>query len=149
MIFVQLADPTEKQTVFCHCVIRARPGENQSVVAAKGGNHDRDRHDRCASAGENHIGRFRCDTIAWRTLNCRKWKRREVCDIRQQIESDHEKCSERERKRNVAARILHFASGERDIVPGVGGKKRIGLRHANADEQTESCRGGKSRANFL
>ena len=37
----------------------------------------------------------------------------------------------------VAPRILHFAGGERDVVPGVGGEERSGLRHAERDEQAE------------
>src|SRR5947207_13294284 len=47
------------------------------------------------------------------------------------------------------ARIYDLAGGERDIVPGVGGKERIGLRHANADEESEGGRGSQSFTDLL
>ena len=52
--------------------------------------------------------------------------------------------AERQRQRDVAPRVLHLAGGERDVVPGVGGEQRSGLRHADRDEQAE--RGQRRRA---
>ena len=45
--------------------------------------------------------------------------------------------AERQRQRNVAPRVLHFARRERDVVPGVGREERPGLRDADGDEQAE------------
>ena len=48
--------------------------------------------------------------------------------------------AERERQRDVAPRVLHFAGGERDVVPRVGREERSGLRDADRDEQPERGR---------
>ena len=47
-----------------------------------------------------------------------------------------------ERQRDVAARVLHLAGRERDVVPGVGGEERADLRDADGDEQAERAVGG-------
>ncbi len=92
--------------------------------------------------GKNYVGCLGRDAIARRILNCGEWQRRQIGDIREQIKADDENRSERERQRNVAPRIDHFAGGESDVVPGVGRKERIRLRDADADEQAERGRGG-------
>src|SRR6202022_4367419 len=57
--------------------------------------------------------------------------------------------AECEREGNVATRIYDLASCEGDVVPRVGGEKRIGLRYADSDEEPECGRGGQSFADFL
>ena len=149
MVLVQLADATEKETVTRHCIVSARAGEDQSVVTAECRNHDSNGHDGCASAGKNDVGRLRGHAVAWRILNCGERKRGQIRNVSEQIKSDHQNGAERERQRNVATRIYDLAGGEGNVVPGVGGEKRIGLRHANADEESEGGRGSQSFADLL
>ena len=149
VFLVQLAHAPEEQTVARHRIVSARAGQNQPVVAAEGRDHDRDRHDGRARAGKNYVRRLRRDAIARRILNRFERQRRQISNVREQIKADDENRAERQRERNVAPRIFHFAGGESDVVPGVGGEKRIGLRHADADEKSEGGRGSQASADFL
>ena len=69
MVFIQFTDPPEKKTVARHRIIGARTGEDQSIIAAEGRNHNRDCHDRCPRAGKNYVGSFRSNAIARRILD--------------------------------------------------------------------------------
>ena len=40
---------------------------------------------------------------------------------------------------NRPSRVLHFACGERDVVPAVGGEDRSHLRNAESDEKPQSA----------
>src|SRR4029077_5191618 len=42
-----------------------------------------------------------------------------------------------------------LAGREGNVVPGVGGEERIGLRHADADEEPECGGGGQALPNIL
>ena len=139
----------EEETVARHRIVGARARQNQPVVAAEGRDHDRDGHDGRARAGKDHVGGFRRDAVARRVLNRLERQRRQIRDVGEQIEADDKDGAERERERNVATRIYHFAGREGDVVPGVGGEKRIRLRHADADEETEGGRGGQALADIL
>jgi hypothetical protein len=96
VIFVQFAHPPKEEAVARQRIVGARAGENKSVIAAKGGNHDGDGHDGRASAGKNHVGRLRRNAIARRILDCAERERRQICDVGQKIKADHQKCAERE-----------------------------------------------------
>ena len=100
-------------------------------------------------AGEDYVRRCRCNAISGHGLDPFDWQRYEIRDVGQQVESDNQKCSECERERNVATRVLHFSGGEGDVVPGVGSEKRVRLRHADAHEQSERGRGGQAFADIL
>src|SRR5207244_7235492 len=69
VVLVQLADATEKETVTRHCIVSARAGKDQPVVAAECRNHDSDGHDGRARAGKNDVGRLRGNAAAWPTMN--------------------------------------------------------------------------------
>ena len=77
-------------------------------------------------------------------LDRRKRKRDEIGDVREQIKHDHDAGADGERERKIAARILHFARGESNVVPGIGGEERTGLRDADGDEQAEGGGGAES-----
>ena len=96
MVSVQLANRAKEESVACHCVIGACAGENQSVVTTERRDHDRDRHDGRAAAGENDVGCFGGDAIARRILNRGEWQGGEIGYVRQQIETDHQNRSERQ-----------------------------------------------------
>src|SRR5581483_3651568 len=98
---------------------------------------------------KNDVSSLGRNTIARGVLNCAEWQRRKVSDIREQIQSDNENRSEGERQRNVATRIDHFAGGESNVVPGVGGKERIRLGDANTNKQAERRDRGQTFADFL
>jgi len=82
-----------------------------------------------------------CDAIRGGVLDGFERKRDEIGDVRKQIERDHDAGADGERERKIAARIFHFSRGESNVVPGISGEKRAGLRYADGYEQTE-CGGG-------
>src|SRR5439155_4748198 len=119
MVFIQFTNPPEKKTVTRHRIIGTRTGENQSIIATEGRNHNRHCHDRRPGAWKDYVGSFRSDTIAWSILDRGERKRRQISDVRQEIKSDNQKRAEGERQRYVAPRFLHFSGDERDVVPRV------------------------------
>src|SRR5436189_2209097 len=102
-----LTNTANENTVSGHRVVSTRACEDKAVVATERRNHDRDRHDRRARAGKDNVRGLGRDAVARRVLDRGKWKSSEISDVREQIKCDHEKGAERERKRNVAPRILH------------------------------------------
>src|SRR5207244_11811374 len=96
VVLVQLANATEKETVTRHCIVSARAGKDQPVVAAECRNHDSDGHDGRARAGKNDVGRLRGHAVAWRILNCGERKRGQIRKISEQIKPDHQNGAERE-----------------------------------------------------
>src|ERR1700730_5979301 len=52
---MQFASAAKKQAVLSHGVIDAGSGENQSIIAAEAGDHDRRRHEITANGAE-HLG---------------------------------------------------------------------------------------------
>ena len=64
----------------------------------------------------------------------------EVGDVGQEVEGDDQAGARGERERDVAARVLHLAGGEGDVVPRVGGEERADLGDAEGDEQAERRR---------
>src|SRR5205823_2444350 len=149
VVLVQLADATEKETVTRHCIVSARAGEDQPVVAAECRNHDSNGHDGRACAGKDDVGGLGRHAVARRILDRVERKRGQIRNVSEQIKPDHQNGAERERERNVTTRIYDLAGGEGNVVPGVGGEKRVGLRHANPDEESENGRGSQSFANLL
>ena len=65
----------------------------------------------------------------------------EVAEVAEQVESDDDAGAKAEGERQVAAGVADFAGDEGDVVPGVGGEERAGLRDAECDEEAE-CGGG-------
>ncbi len=128
-----------------HRVIDARAGEDQAIRAAERRDHDRQRHQRRAAVAENRGQRRGGDAIVRRRLNLVQRQRRKIANIGQEIERDDDRRAHGERNGNIALRIFHFARRKRDVVPGVGGKKRSHLRDAERDEQTERARCGRHR----
>ena len=45
-----------------------------------------------------------------------------VNEVAGDIKRDHNARAHRQRERQIAAGIFHFAGGERDVIPGVGGE---------------------------
>ena len=76
-------------------------------------------------------------------------ERDQICDVDQKVQADHERGAHGERERDVPFRVLDLTGGERDVIPGVGGEKRIGLRNADGDEKAEGGRGGQAMPDFL
>src|SRR5579883_1298389 len=77
-------------------------------------------------------------------LDLREGKRHKIGNVRQQIQQNDQPGSHGQRQRNIALGIFHFAGGEGDVVPGVGGKERSGLRNADGGEQAERGGGGQA-----
>ena len=75
--------------------------------------------------------------IERRRLHLVERQHHQISDVRQQVQTDHDRRPEGQRQRHVAARRAHFARREGDVVPGVGGKERSGLRHAQRHQQAE------------
>jgi hypothetical protein len=63
----------------------------------------------------------RSDGACWIGL---EGQRDEIRDVGQQIQRDDDDRAEGERERDVAARLFHFAGGERDVVPGISREER-------------------------
>ena len=63
LVLVQCAGLLEEHAVAAHRVVGAGAGEDQTVVAAEGRDHDADRHDHRAEAGEDRFERRRRDAI--------------------------------------------------------------------------------------
>src|SRR4051812_37799929 len=149
MVFVQFADAPEEKSIPRHRVVSPRSRENQAIVAAEGGDHDRNRHNGRAGPWEDYVRGLGRDPVARRILDCGERKRSEVSDVCEQIKSDDEEGAEREREWNIASRIFHFAGGEGDVVPCVRGEKRVGLRDADANKKSERGYGRQAWADFL
>jgi hypothetical protein len=64
-------------------------------------------------------------------------KRHEIGDVGEEVENDHDAGANGERERKIAAGIFHFTGSESDVVPGIGGEKRAGLRNTDGYEQAE------------
>ena len=47
-------------------------------------------------------------------------QRKQVNEVRRNVEQDHDAGADRQRQRQVALRILHLTGREGDVVPGVG-----------------------------
>src|ERR1700722_1350506 len=60
---VYIANAFEEQSVFGHRVINARSGQDQSVVAAKCGNHDGDGYEYRAAGPDDHFSDGRAHAI--------------------------------------------------------------------------------------
>ena len=56
------------------------------------------------------------------------------------VERDHNARAHRQRERQIAAGILHFAGGEGHVVPGVGGEQRSDLRHRENGQRAHQHR---------
>src|SRR5277367_922050 len=77
-------------------------------------------------------------------LDCFQRKRAEIGDIGEQIERDYDARADGEREREIAARIFYFSGGESNVVPGIGGEERTGLRDADGHEQAEGGGGAEA-----
>src|SRR4029077_15403769 len=100
---------------------------NQAVVAAEGGNDDGYSHDHGAGGAEDGVECGAGDTIVGSSLDLHEWKGEEISQIREAVESDDDDGAEGHGEGDVALGIFHFAGGEADVVPGVGGKQRANL----------------------
>src|SRR5207237_8334968 len=76
-------------------------------------------------------------------------RRHQIRDVGQQVERDDENRTERQRQRNIAAWVLHLARGEGDVVPGIRGEERPGLRDAEGHEQAERAERRDARRDRL
>ena len=141
---IQRAGGLKKQSVARHRVVGSRSGKSQRVHGAYGRDHDGCGHQRGAERGENRLQHGGCDAIRGSVLDGFERKRDEIGDVRKQIERDHDAGADGERERKIAARIFHFSRGESNVVPGIGGEKRAGLRYADRYEQTEGGGGAES-----
>src|SRR4029077_15987973 len=144
-LVVQLTRRLEKEPVAGHGIRHPRTRQNQPVIAAKGGNNDRYRHDNSACRSKNRSERGGGDPVVWGILNLRERKRAEVSEVGQAIQSDHDQCSKGHRERNIAFGILHLCSGEANVVPGVSRKERAYLRHAVSREEPKCTGSGGHR----
>ena len=121
MARLQFARAAEEQPVEGHGVVHAGPGENQAVGAAEGGDHDGPghiaRHGRRSQHARDHRGRH---PILGSVLDGVERQDAEVDEITSEVEQRDDADAERQRERQVAARIAHFGGGEGYVVPGVG-----------------------------
>ncbi len=65
----------------------------------------------------------------------------EVADVAKEIESDDERGADAEGEGQVALRVMDFSGDEGDVMPGVCGEERAGLRHAESDHHADSGSG--------
>ena len=77
------------------------------------------------------------DPVAGGVLNLVERQRDQIGHVGEQVQTDDNERTERERQRDVAPRILHLAGGERDVVPRVGGEQRADLRYGDGDHQAK------------
>ena len=73
---------------------------------------------------------------------CTRWaahqrQRPQINEVAADIERDHHAGAERQRQRKIPAGIFHLAGGERNVVPGVGGKQRSHLRDRQHGERRD------------
>ena len=110
----------QKQPVERHGVIDARTGQNQSIGATKGGDHDRRSHELDAHGTKHHRRGGRSHTVFGSVLNGRKGQYVEVNHIGSDIKHRYDGYSEPQGQRNVAPGVANFGARERDVIPGVG-----------------------------
>src|ERR1035438_4908517 len=139
---VELAGGPEEQAVASHRIIDARTRQDQPVVAAEGGDHDRDGHDDSTSTAEDRFNGSGGHAVIRGILDLVERQQAEIGDMGQQVEDRDEAGARREREGDIAARILYLAGGESDVVPGVGGTERADLGYAKGDEEAECAPGG-------
>ena len=65
----------------------------------------------------------------------------QISEGSQEIDRQHKARAQDQRERNVAAGILHFAGGEGDVVPCVGGEERADLHHGQNHQQIHQHHG--------
>src|SRR5207248_10730616 len=82
-------------------------------------------------------------------LNSLDGQGHKISNVGEQIQRDNQNGSKREGERNVSLRVFDFTGSERNVVPRVSREKRIGLRHANADEQSKRSGRRQATANVL
>src|ERR1700723_1134925 len=85
------------------------------------------------------------DAIRRSVLDSGEWKRDKIGNVREEVQRDHDTCADGKRERKIAARIFYFSCGESNVVPGISGEERAGLRDADGDEQAEGGSGAQSR----
>src|SRR3954465_12106165 len=66
---MQFSRAAKEQTIFCHGVIYARSGENEPIVAAEAGDHNRRSHDVSADRSEHLSESSSGDSIFGSVLN--------------------------------------------------------------------------------
>src|SRR6266581_6205646 len=74
MLVIELARLSKEQAIARHGVVRARAGENQSIIAAERRDHDCDRHYGRATSGKNRINGSRSHAIGGNNFDCFDWQ---------------------------------------------------------------------------
>ena len=91
---IQFRDALKEQTIAGHCVIDARAGQYQSVIATEGRNHDRQRHQNRTARSEYHLHGSRGDPTLRRRLYGVKRQRHHISQVRQQVQPDYDSATD-------------------------------------------------------
>ena len=108
----------EEQTVARHRIVNASSGENETVVATEGGDHDRSCHAHRTGLTEDCVHHCHSDSIVRCVLDFRKGQHSDVGKIGQHIENDDDAAAHDQRAHKIFSRLAHFAADKRDICPG-------------------------------
>ena len=141
---VQHAGAAEEEAVAGHGVTGAGAGQDQSVDAAEGGDHDGGRHEAHAESGEDGLEGGGGDAVRRGVLDGGEGQGDEVAEIGREVQRRDEERAEGQRERDVALGRADFAGGEGDVVPGVGRKQRTDLGDAQGDEESEGGGGAEA-----
>ena len=127
-----------------HGVINARAGQDEAVVAAEGGNHDRGGHGERAGFAEDRAHRRDRDPILRRVLDSIERQHRDVSKIRENVKDNDECASAQQCAREIPAGIAHFTADESDIRPGCLREERPDHRFAEEQDERETADDGEA-----
>jgi hypothetical protein len=137
----------KEQTVARHRIVNASSGENETVVATEGGDHDRCCHAHRTGTTEDCVHHCHCDPIPRCVFDFRKRQHSDVGKIGQQIKDDYAAASDHQRTHKIFSRLAHFAADKRDIRPGSLREERTHHRFSKEQRErksTNKCETGLS-----
>ena len=144
MLGIQAGGGLEEQAILRHRVGDPGAGEDEAVIAAERRDHHGQRHDGGARRSEGGLRHGGGHAIFRRELYAApdhigsgrvpgQRQDREIRQVHEHIQQDHEPGSERQRARKVPLRVLHLTADKRDVVPCVGREQRSD--HGDPDDR--------------
>ena len=138
--FLELA---EKQPITGLREVDPRARQDRAVSSAGARKHDGEGDDGGANRSHGLLGEGGSDMLGGRDLAERHDAH--IRHIREQVEQDHGTGSDGERKWNVALRLAHFSSDERNVLPPVIGQETTEHREYQTVNGERGCRHTRHR----
>ena len=128
----------EEEIVLSHRVVHTRTRQNQSVVAAKRRNHDRDGHHVQARRPKHRLQCGSADAVLRCVRNRVRRQHMQIRDIGEDIERCHGQHARGHRERQVFLGILELARREADVIPRIHREQRAD--HRGTDDRHDGQR---------